>query len=177
MLTRRQFLAAASIPAILGWTSVLASDFWSQPRSLWLYRQDIGESNRLTYFADGKIIPEGYNAACWMLRDVRAGQTRQMSLVLLDVVCGMSGWYRALGFDNPIVTTSGYRSETTNATTEGAVKNSRHKTGQAHDGFVYGIPVEHQAQVGMYLRGGGVGFYPTKHMVHVDDGNVRTWRG
>lgn len=178
MLSRRQFLlAASSIPAILGAGNVLAADFWSQPRSVWLLRQATGESFRVTYFADGKLIPEGYAQANWLLRDVKMGQTLPMSIVLLDVLCGMSGWYRALGYDSPIVTTSGYRTETTNSQTEGAVRNSRHKTGQAHDGFVYGVPIDHQVRVGMYLRGGGVGWYPSKHMVHVDDGNIRAWRG
>lgn len=170
-------MAAAAVPALLGSAPALAADFWSRPRTLWLHRMATNESRRLTYFADGNVVGEGYDAACWMLRDVAAGQACQMSLVLLDVLCGMQGWYRAVGYDRPIVTTSGYRTAVTNANTEGAIKNSRHKTGQAHDGFVYGVPVDHQVQVGMYLRGGGVGWYPSKHMVHVDDGDVRAWRG
>lgn len=177
MLTRRQVLAAAAIPAVLGCAPVLASDFWNQPRSLWLYRQATGESRRMIYFADGRIVPEGYNMACWMLRDVQAGQVQAMSLVLLDVLCGMQGWYRAYGYDQPIITTSGLRTEATNAHTEGAVKNSRHKQGSAHDGFVNGVPLDHQFRVGVYLRGGGVGWYPSKGIVHVDDGNLRVWRG
>ena len=75
------------------------------------------------------------------------------------------------------IVTSGLRTETTNANTEGAVKNSRHKTEGAADITIPNVPADYLAKLGLYLPGGGVGWYPNRHFVHVDDWKQRYWKG
>lgn len=158
-------------------TQVLGSDFWSLPRYLWLYRKDTREQSRFCYFADGQLQWNGYAQACSLLRDVKANQEVQMNLVLLDILCGVQGWFRAYGVDKPLVINSGYRTKHTNDNTEGSAKNSMHLYGAAADIWMPGVPVDSIAKLGLYLKGGGVGFYPSRNFVHVDSGRLRTWRG
>jgi uncharacterized protein YcbK (DUF882 family) len=180
---RRRFLqklagAAACITApAFGQTP----DFWSLPRELWLYRpagkgQPRDEQVRVVYWADGKIIPEGYIEICRILRDVQAGQAVQFDLVTLDIARGVYGWLRANGIDKPLIINSGYRNPYTNAN-EGGVRNSLHCKAQALDLRIEGVSAEALSRFGRYLAGGGVGYYPSKKFTHLDRGKVRTWVG
>jgi uncharacterized protein YcbK (DUF882 family) len=155
----------------------MEQDFWSMPRTLWLTRPATGEEVRAVYFADGQIIPEGYRQICILLRDVRANQAVQMSPVLLDILCGLQGMLLSYGVYSPLVTNSGYRSDTTNALTEGAARNSKHREGRAWDGRILNVRAEITTRAALYLAGGGVGFYQDKNFTHVDDGRIRFWRG
>ena len=151
--------------------------FWDLPRTLWLHRAATGEEIRETYFRDGRLQAPGYGQVCMLLRDVRTGQAVQMHAVLLDILRGVQGWLEAYGYLRPIVVNSGYRSAGTNAMTEGAALGSMHLRGRAADIRVPGVPTEYLARLGLYLSGGGVGFYPAKGFVHVDSGRLRAWRG
>lgn len=155
----------------------LGNDFWSMPRWIWIQRRETNEEVKICYFADGKIQQGGYVQACRILRDVKANQAVQMDPVLLDILCGIQGWVRAYGANIPLIANSGYRTSHTNANTEGAVKNSMHLYGAAADIWMPGIPAESIAKLGVYLNGGGVGFYPSRNFVHVDRGRLRTWKG
>lgn len=180
-MQRRQFLTAASagvIAQILTPTAMAqTADFWSLPRTVWLYRTATREQVRETYFADGKIIWGGYARLCQILRDTHANEAVQMSPVLLDILCGVQGWLASNGIQRPLLTNSGYRTAWTNANTEGAARNSLHMEGRAWDGRVPGVATESLARFGLYLSGGGVGFYQAKNFVHLDDGRMRFWRG
>ena len=153
--------------------------FWSRPRQLWLRRSATGEESRVTYWAKGAYQVDEYVALCQVLRDVRAASTVQMDVVLLNVLAGVQAYYRAYGHDEPILVNSGFRTRATNEAlrSEGAVRNSMHLYGKAADITFPGIPVWHLGRVGQYLHEGGVGFYPTKHFVHVDTGAARAWSG
>lgn len=181
--TRRQFLAAAAAaPQLLGVpSSALAQgdgrDFWSVPRWVWLKRPATGEEVRAIYWADGQLVQDGYLQLCWLLRDVRAGKSMYMSPILLDILYATCGWLQWFGIHRPITTTSGARFEATNRDTEGAAKNSLHKEGRAHDGFIEGVSVASMRDLGLWLGGGGVGYYPQKSFCHWDDGRARYWRG
>lgn len=180
-MNRRTFLAASAAgaiaqilpPSALGQTQ----DFWSQPRSLWLYRKETNEQVKATYFADGKVVEDDYKKLCVLLRDVRANQAVEMSVVLLDILAGIQGWLMANGIQTPLHTNSGYRTAHTNANIEGSARNSKHISGQAWDGRVPMISTESLAKFAVYLQGGGVGFYQDRGFVHVDSGNRRFWRG
>jgi uncharacterized protein YcbK (DUF882 family) len=179
-MLRRDFLrlgCAAAVADILPPTTLAQSaDFWSMPRSVWLYRPSTREQVRETYFADGRVQWPGYERLCRLLRDARTGSAVQMSPVLLDILCGVQGWLAANGIHRPLVTHSGYRTEATNAATEGAVRNSLHTAGRAWDGHVPDVSAESLARFGLYLSGGGVGFYQGRGFVHLDDGRLRFWR-
>lgn len=180
---RRQFLsrlagaaACVAVPAF-GQTS----DFWSLPRELWLLRpagkgQPRDEQVRVVYWADGRLIPEGYIQICQILRDVQAGQAVQFDLVMLDIARGVYGWLRANGIDKPLIINSGYRSPRTNAH-EGGVRNSLHTRAQALDLRIEGVSANALSRFGQYLAGGGVGYYPSRNFTHLDRGRVRNWIG
>ena len=181
-MNRRNFLTHAALaPAFFaGASSTWAqSDYWSQPRGIWLQRKTgLGtEEVKSIYFADGQIVSDGYVQACRLLRDVRAGQAVQMSPVLLDILCGIQGFLVAHGHAIPLMTTSGYRSPATNAAIEGAARNSMHMQGRAWDGRMPGVSGDVMAQIALYLQGGGVGLYKGRGFIHIDDGRLRFWRG
>jgi len=152
-------------------------NFWNQPRWVWLRRPATGEEIRTVYWAQGQLLQENYIRLCWFLRDTHVGRSMYMSTVLLDVLYASCGWLAWNGIQRPITTTSGARFESTNAGTEGAAKNSLHKEGRAHDGYIEGVTIESMFRLGAWLGAGGVGYYPTKKFVHWDDGRVRYWRG
>lgn len=156
---------------------VLADGFWEQPRTLHLKRTSNGEEVKATYWRDGRIVDSEYRRLCHLLRDTQANQSTDMHIVLLDIMAGMQGYFRAYGQDRIIMVNSGYRTPWTNANTEGAKKNSLHIKGEASDIWIPNVPVAYLANLAKWLRGGGVGIYPAKKIIHVDRGEIRQWRG
>jgi uncharacterized protein YcbK (DUF882 family) len=156
----------------------VSPDFWRAPRTLWLYRNETREQVRATYFADGRIQPEGYWKLCTLLRDVRANAMTAMDPTLLDVLRGIVGYYEAWQWRYPLVVNSGFRTEATNRALlrEGAVRNSLHLNGRAADVWMPGVPVRDVGALGLHFRQGGVGFYVGKGFVHLDTGRLRSWR-
>jgi uncharacterized protein YcbK (DUF882 family) len=154
-----------------------AAAFWAQPRTLNLYRKETGEHRVVCYWRDGQLDQNGYREACHLLRDVRANQTVAMDLRLLNLLRGQQGWLEAAyGFRAPYQINSGFRSAHTNATTEGAVKNSFHTKAMAADGKYVDLPIEYQGQLMAAFRSGGVGFYvDSRKFIHTDVGGVRFW--
>lgn len=180
--SRRSFLLAATFaPLAFAQSGVQQQGgpmhFWNQPRWVWLKRPETGEEIRTVYWAQGQLIESEYFRLCWFLRDRRLNKSMYMSLVLLDMLYASSGWLAWNNMARPIITTSGARFESTNALTEGAAKNSLHKEGRAHDGYIPGISLESMFRLGAWLGAGGVGYYPGKNFCHWDDGRVRFWRG
>lgn len=154
-----------------------AAAFWAQPRVINVVRKATGEHRRVCYWRDGAVVASGYREACHVLRDVRAEQACAMHINLLNLLCGLQGWlYSAYGVTEPYEITSGFRSLETNATTEGAAKNSLHTRGMAFDGRQPDLPVEYLGRLFAAFQGGGVGFYYDKrNFIHADVGRVRTW--
>jgi uncharacterized protein YcbK (DUF882 family) len=179
IFSRRRFLkSAAIIPAMeLIPSTGLAESFWNLPRSLRLIRAQTGERVDAVYWADGQLVPDGYEQICRILRDVRADRAVQMDVVMLDILRAVIGWFDAAEFRCDIHVTSGYRTAGTNEMTEGAAQNSLHPRGKACDIFIPNIPVEYLGRLGLYFAGGGVGFYLAKRFVHLDCGKVRSWNG
>ena len=154
-------------------------EFWSKPRELWLSRLETKESARVVYWQQGAYKLDEYVQLCRILRDTHADNTVQMDPVLLNVLAGIQAFYKAYGWNEPITITSGFRTVATNNAlrSEGAARNSMHLYGKAADITLPGIPVWHLGRVKQYMSSGGVGIYPTKHFVHVDTGNLRSWTG
>lgn len=177
-ISRRAFLCAAAFaPEAFATSSHVEANFWNQPRWVWLKRPETGEEIRVYYWAQGELIQDGYQRICWFLRDRHVGKGMYMSVVLLDMLYATSGWLQWHGLSRPIVTTSGARFPQTNARLEGAARQSLHMEGRAHDGYIPGVSLASMSQLGLWLGGGGVGYYPGKNFCHWDDGRSRYWRG
>lgn len=211
---RRAFLqSAAVIPSILAGRAAHAdvpgvsdTDFWNQPRWVWLRRiDDHGrtlEESREVYWADGQLVPDAYHRLSWAMRDLHMEdrlaklQSRRaaaesvvipssyytavaMSPVLLDTLYAFCGWLKCFGVNEPLRFTKGglFRHPVTNAETEGAAKDSKHQVGGAGDPHIAGVTAEASSRFALWLRAGGVGVYPAKHFTHVDDGRIRFWHG
>ena len=182
-MNRRDFLkalAAAPVAHQLMNMPIVDNSFWDQPRTLNLHLARTGEKAVVSYWENGYMNRDGYIKACTMLRDMHDGSIVQMDLRLLDLMCAVQAWVRAVGYDKPFVILSGYRSPRTNSSIEGAAKNSMHMYGKAVDFVMPGLPETYMGSLAQhYLRsdgkGGGVGFYVGKKFTHMDTGQDRTW--
>ena len=149
-------------------------------RTLRLERPATGERVATAYWANGRIVRDGYQRVNHLLRDVRANRQTAMALPLLDVMAWVQAWFALYGWSVPLVINSGYRTAHTNSRTEGAAKNSQHVRGRAVDFTIPGVPSEYLGQLLRRLQQGGVGIYQRggpNGFVHLDVGNVRSWRG
>lgn len=125
---------------------------------------------------DGSLDHEGYLAACYLLRDVRAGRMARIDPHLLDVLCGIQRWMDFIGQRSTIEITSGYRTVRTNDSAEGAGRHSLHLLGKAADIVVPGASSRVIGDmVQRFNQDGGTGIYLGKGFVHVDTGAPRTW--
>lgn len=214
MISRRTLvsaLAAAAISTSLSAFAVtpewgrspteITSEFWTQPRWVWLKRAGTNEEIKVVYWANGQLIPEAYQQLSWFLRDrrfaellntdspiitkaVSSGRLAKnqmtpwalMDPVVLDIIYAYCAWLNVYGLSRPLMVTSGFRHFISNELTEGAALASWHPKAGAIDFYVPGVPVEQTARFGQWLAGGGVGLYLKKNFTHVDRGRVRSWQ-
>lgn len=178
LLTAGAGLLAASLgqPAWASSAQRFAGDFWRRPRRVSL-RHASGDRIDAVYWSDGELIVSEYTRLSYFMRDRVVGSGVYIHPVLLDILYGINGWLAYYGVHAPVVLTSGYRDPRRNLTIEGAAQNSLHPRGEAADISIPGISSLQVARFGMWLGGGGVGWYPRKHFTHVDRGRLRTWRG
>ncbi len=183
-LSRRGFLLAcsqglASTLATPSWAASApsqATDFWKAPRTIRL-KHVSGEQIESTYWSDGQVILEEYARLSWFMRDRVVNSAVYMNPVLLDIAYGVCGWMKYFDLRDPIILTSGHRDRLRNATIEGASRNSLHITGDALDISIPSISNLQVARFGVWLGGGGVGWYPGKDFTHLDRGRLRAWKG
>lgn len=149
--------------------------------TLWLVRQDTGETASEPFSLDGTTIYKpGYYQLCAMLRDAhvdpRIGDV-QVSIRLVETLWAIQQYLVGAGIKEPIVVHSGYRTPQTNAQIEGAAPHSLHMYGEACDFDVPGISMYDLASIAWACPAtGGVGYYP-EGWVHVDAGPRRWWTG
>jgi uncharacterized protein YcbK (DUF882 family) len=145
---------------------------------LWLIRPHTGEGIREVYWYDGQLNVQGYRRLCEFFRDGPPTTAAvQIDVALLDILRGTQGWLEHFGVSRPLFLNSGYRSPAINARTEGAKRNSYHIAGRAADIRIEGVSAEAVARFGLWLSGGGVGFYQAKNFTHLDSAGIRFWRG
>ncbi len=156
-----------------------AAAFWAQPRVLRLYRPATGESVEASFWTNGALDWDGYVRICRLMRDARAGEAATIDVRLLNLLRGVQSWLALNhGVSAPLHITSGFRTAHTNATTEGAAKNSLHTRGMAVDCRIPGIPTADLGGLFSAFQGGGVGLYlDRRNFIHADVGRVRAWRG
>lgn len=107
-----------------------------------------------------------------LLRDVRAGQSTKMDLGLIKLIGRIQ---RRIG-DRPVVITSAYRTQATNAALRGSATNSFHMRGQALDIHAPGVTTRRLRGLARAEGAGGIGWYPSRGFVHIDTGPRRDWR-
>lgn len=198
---RSLLLTAAALPMVMLGQASNAQEsyhphgFWEQPRSIWMKRPATGEEIKTVYWADGRLIQSEYNKICWFMRDVRMEQRIRnqvasgkavskdlfsvvaISPVLLDILYAIGGWLDYHNMSRALLLNSGFRHWITNALTEGSAKDSRHLYGGAGDIDIPGVNSAAVSAFGLWLRGGGIGWYPGKAFTHIDDGRLRFWKG
>ncbi len=191
--SRRRFLAAGIAGAAgLVATPVLARDAeeWTGSRFSWtrpklVVERDIafrhrhtGETLRTVYYANGRYIPSALTEVNWLLRDFRLNEVKEIDPQLLDLLYAVR---QRLESSEPFEVYSGYRSPETNARLRmegwGVARNSLHMQGMAIDIGLPGSSTRHIANCALSLQRGGVGTYRRSTFVHLDVGEVRTWRG
>ncbi len=138
-----------------------------------------GERVAATYFRNGQYDPRVMASINRIYRDRRNGKVGNIDPELVDFLVDI----RSRLMLPPTVEfeiLSGYRSPETNATlaaTNGQVaKESLHLHGWAMDFRIDGVNGNAIAEVAKTMQRGGVSFYPSSNHVHVDLGNIRTWK-
>ncbi|MEJ8837684.1 YcbK family protein [Ramlibacter sp. AN1133] len=154
-----------------------ADDFWKRPRRIMLQQAKSGERIESTYWSDGELLMPEYTQLSYFMRDRVTGTGVYVHPVLLDILYGINGWLAYYGVRSPVILTSAYRDPRRNLAIEGSVRNSLHTHGDAADIVIPGVNALQVARFGMWLGGGGVGWYPGKQFTHVDRGRLRSWRG
>jgi uncharacterized protein YcbK (DUF882 family) len=191
--SRRRFLAAG----VLGAAAVTATPAlarsplewgggrfsWSRPklvveRSLSFRHRHTDETLTTVYYANGRYIPASLKEVNWLLRDFRTDEVKEIDPTLLDLLYAVR---QRLDTEEAFEVYSGYRSPETNAMLRregwGVARNSLHMQGMAIDIGLPGRGTGSIAKCALSLQRGGVGTYRRSSFVHLDTGEIRTWRG
>jgi len=165
-------LATASIPRF---ATASASD----ERVLWLHNAQTGESVSAPFTLDGKwIYKPGYYQICRILRDTNVPLSIgdvQFDVRAIQALYEVQQVLAVVGVHRPIEVYSGYRTQWTNASVEGAVY-SYHTRAAAVDFGVDGVSMAYLWSVcNSRPIAGGIGYYASH--IHVDSGPRRYWSG
>lgn len=148
-------------------------------RTIVLVHKEGQERLNLTYFANGRYDPSAMEAIERLFRDRRADKIGKIDPELIDYLVDIR---TRLGLP-PTVTfeiLSGYRARETNEKlrdSSGQVaKESLHIHGWAVDFRIKGVNGKAITEIAKTMQRGGVSYYPSSNHVHVDLGNIRTWK-
>ncbi len=134
------------------------------------------ESLTVVYWSNGRYVPSGLKKISRLMRDQRTNQVRLIDPRVLDQLYDLK---THLSPNSHFEVFSGYRSPASNAklrrTSRRVAKNSLHMRGQAVDVKLSGVRTSTLAKAARKMECGGVGYY--RRFVHLDSGDVRTWRG
>ncbi len=176
-INRRRFLAgctafAGSVIAPAAFASITKLP----ERQLAFHHLHTGEKVKLTYWAEGKYLPDSLQEINHLLRDHRTGDTAQIDRQLMDLLFNLQTRLESQGEFQII---SAYRSPKTNrmlrSKSSGVAKKSFHMQGKAMDIRLSGADLKHLRRAALALKSGGVGYYPKSNFIHVDTGPVRHW--
>ncbi len=191
--SRRRFLAAgaAGVAGLVASPAMARNSFdwadrqlsWTRPkiiveRSLSFRHRHTDESLTTVYYANGRYIPSALKEVNWLFRDFRSDEVKEIDERLLDLLYAVR---QRLESDQAFEIYSAYRSPATNALLRregwGVARNSLHMQGMAIDIGMPGCESRHIAECALSLQRGGVGTYRRSSFVHLDVGEVRSWRG
>ncbi|SHE45199.1 Uncharacterized conserved protein YcbK, DUF882 family [Loktanella atrilutea] len=147
-------------------------------RRISMYSGRTGERLDTIYWIEGEYIGEALREINAFMRDWRNGKVVNMDSRTVDI---MAASHRLMDTSEPYMLLSGYRSPETNAmlrqTSSGVARNSLHMRGQAADLRLSNRSVGQMAKAAAACHAGGVGTYSGSNFVHMDCGDVRSWRG
>lgn len=155
-------------------------DFWSAPRRIYVQRTGRNgkkEVAEIIYYKNGRLDPQQYWLASYMLRDDVSRKMVYVDPKLLDLMAAIQAWLVYFGNNNPIIIHSGFRTVEHNSRLKGAGSNSMHLYGRAIDFRVEGVTVSQLSRLVAYFRAGGIGIYQEGKFVHMDTGGIRVWYG
>ena len=138
-----------------------------------------GEKLAITYYRKGAYDQKVLGKINRLMRDRRADAVGAIDPELIDFLVDIR---TRLALPPTVVfeILSGYRSPATNAalaqTNKNVAKESLHMYGYAVDFRIAGVNGSAIAEIAKTMQRGGVSFYPKSNHVHVDIGNIRTWR-
>ncbi|MFC3058226.1 YcbK family protein [Paenirhodobacter populi] len=147
-------------------------------RRIRMYSGRTGESLDTVYWIEGKYVPEALKEINLFMRDWRTDQVTNIDPRTIDIATAS---HRLMGTNEPYMMLSGYRSPQTNAMlrsrSRGVAQNSLHIKGMAADLRLKSRSVSQMFAAASACNAGGVGQYNGSNFVHMDCGQVRTWRG
>lgn len=181
-MTRRKVLqmglVAAASSLVPGNVMSALAEIESPERVLCFYNLYTHENLEAVYWYKGEYLPQSLDDINYILRDIRTGRVGSIDTHLLDLLFAIQ---QRLGTTEPFQIVSGYRTPQSNALLrkkkKGVAKRSFHIFGKAADIRIPGFSTKEVRQAAKSLKGGGVGYYPQSHFVHVDVGPVRYWWG
>ncbi len=148
-------------------------------RRIVLLYPESGEKLDAVYFHDGGYDPAVMKKIDYLFRDRHAGVIGKIDPELIDYLVDIR-----TRFNLPSSVTfeilNGYRTAATNARMAQHNKNvaieSLHVHGWAVDFRIPGVDGRAICEIAKTMQRGGVAFYPKSNHVHVDLGNIRTWK-
>jgi uncharacterized protein YcbK (DUF882 family) len=178
---RRDFVVALTAAALAGMSplAVRAATPQSARRVLWLRREGESTDVAATFCIDGRLYERGYREICWLMRDRSVASTQgyvRFDIVEIETLWEVQQTLALMGIHQPLIITSGYRTQQTNAATEGSARNSMHLYAKAADFYVNGVSTRELFDA-CWSRpsSGGMGYYGNH--IHLDSGTRRYWVG
>lgn len=181
-LSRRGLLAAFAATAVTA--APTASNAFGflrgagDIRRIKMYSGRTGESLNTVYWIEGEYIPEALKEITFFMRDWRNDKVKVIDPRTVDIAAAS---HRLMDTSEPYMMLSGYRSPETNAMlrsrSRGVARNSLHMSGMAADLRMKSRSVNQIFAAATACNAGGVGRYYGSNFVHMDCGQVRTWRG
>lgn len=181
--SKRNFLKNMACGSLLtiggGLPEIAKASAWSFPssRSVAFENVHTGDKLKLTYFENGRYVRGALHEISYALRDYHTDDVYPIDPALVDQLYDLKN---TLGISKPFHIVSGYRSPVTNAnlrrTHRGVARHSLHMEGRAIDIKIEGLRTKTIRDAALSLRSGGVGYYPYAQFVHLDTGQIRTWR-
>ncbi len=133
----------------------------------------------VVYFHDGHYDSTALRKIEHVMRDRHENDAGEIDPELIDYMVDMR---KRLGLPDSVnfQILSGYRTRNTNkqlAVSNGNVaKESLHMHGWAVDFRIPGVNGKAICEIAKTMQRGGVAYYPEDNHVHVDLGNIRTWK-
>jgi uncharacterized protein YcbK (DUF882 family) len=139
-----------------------------------------GEKLDAVYFHDGHYDSAVLKKINYLFRDRHANVVGQIDPELIDYMIDIR---TRLNLPPTVVfeILSGYRTHATNAhlrwSNANVAKESLHMHGWAVDFCIPYVNGQLICEIAKTMQRGGVAYYPDDNHVHVDLGNIRTWKG